>query len=192
MWKYSLAILIVASFTACDDSNAKSTVKDTAPSTYQSNNADSLNEEFGGMINEYYLLKDNFIVEDEHKIIECANAMKMAADTLNLIGMKSTNEELKKNNQLIEDIKTDLKTLLEVKDMELQRKSFRAISDKLYDLIKAIHYDKQIIYREYCPMALNESGADWLSNTGDIKNPYIPKKMIDCGEIKDTIDFTKP
>jgi len=61
----------------------------------------------------------------------------------------------------------------------------------LYDLIKSVRFDKQIIYLEHCPMAFNQTGANWLSNTPDIKNPYIPKKMIDCGEVLDTLDFTK-
>ncbi len=38
-------------------------------------------------------------------------------------------------------------------------------------------------------MAFNDAGAYWLSKTSDIKNPYYGKKMLTCGEVKDSIDF---
>jgi hypothetical protein len=59
----------------------------------------------------------------------------------------------------------------------------------LYDLIRTVRYDRLLIYYNYCPMAFNDQGANWLSNSPEIRNPYIPKKMITCGEIKDSIDF---
>ena len=38
-------------------------------------------------------------------------------------------------------------------------------------------------------MAFNDAGAYWLSAASDIKNPYFGKKMLTCGEVKDSIDF---
>jgi Cu(I)/Ag(I) efflux system membrane fusion protein len=38
-------------------------------------------------------------------------------------------------------------------------------------------------------MAFNDAGAYWLSKTSDIKNPYFGKKMLICGEVKDSLDF---
>jgi hypothetical protein len=75
------------------------------------------------------------------------------------------------------------------KTLEGKRKSFQMISDQLYDLVRTVRYDRSVIYHDYCPMAFNDQGANWLSNTRDIRNPYIPKKMINCGEVKDSIDF---
>jgi hypothetical protein len=33
----------------------------------------------------------------------------------------------------------------------------------------------------------NNKGASWLSETKEIKNPYLGKKMPDCGEVKEEI-----
>jgi Cu(I)/Ag(I) efflux system membrane fusion protein len=63
------------------------------------------------------------------------------------------------------------------------------ISDNIYDLVRSVRYDQQIVYHQYCPMAFNDAGAYWLSNTSDIENPYFGKKMLTCGEIKDSVDF---
>src|SRR5919112_1443628 len=62
-------------------------------------------------------------------------------------------------------------------NIEAKRKSFQMISDNMYDLLRTVRYDNEIVYHQYCPMAFNDAGAYWLSKTGDIKNPYFGKKM---------------
>ena len=131
-------------------------------------------------------------MENDAIINQHALAMQKGIDTLDLKSVQGTNLDKDKNTQLITEIVAALKILLNEKEIDAKRKPFQTISDKLYDLIKSVRFDKQIIYLEHCPMAFNQTGANWLSNTPDIKNPYIPKKMIDCGEVLDTLDFTKP
>jgi len=192
MWKYLTIIVLMWGATACDDGMAKNKTNEATPIDAKSNNTDTVNDEIGGLIDDYYSMKDNFVAENELLVNKYAAAMEQAADTLDLNTVKTTAVDKEKNKQLVEEINADLKGLVAEKDIEAKRKPFRAVSDKLYELIKAIQYDKQIIYHEHCPMAFNQTGADWLSNTTDIKNPYIPTKMLDCGEVHDTIDFTKP
>jgi hypothetical protein len=36
-------------------------------------------------------------------------------------------------------------------------------------------------------MAFDNKGAHWLSNNPEIKNPYFGKKMLECGEVTDTL-----
>jgi Cu(I)/Ag(I) efflux system membrane fusion protein len=193
MWKILIFVALITAFIACDELISKNRTKDFEPSNNaQSNNTDTVNEELGGVIDNYFSLKDNFIMENDAAITKFANAMQQAADTLDLNTVKTTDADKTKDKELVEGIIVDLKALVGEKNLEERRKYFQSISDKMYDLIKAIRYDKQIIYHDHCAMAFNEAGADWLSNTTDIKNPYIPKKMVDCGEVKDTIDFTKP
>ena len=54
----------------------------------------------------------------------------------------------------------------------------------MYDLIRTVRYDQEVVYHQFCPMAFNDAGAYWLSGTADIKNPYFGKKMLTCGEVK--------
>ena len=63
-----------------------------------------------------------------------------------------------------------------------------ATSD-MYDLLRVVKYDREKVYMQHCPMAFEHKGADWLSNTSEIMNPYIPKKMLDCGKVKDSVDY---
>jgi hypothetical protein len=79
--------------------------------------------------------------------------------------------------------------LLGVKLLDEKRRSFQMISDQLYDLVRTVRYDRQVVYHTFCPMAFNDEGAYWLSNSSDIKNPYFGPKMLTCGEVKDSLDF---
>jgi hypothetical protein len=67
------------------------------------------------------------------------------------------------------------------------RKSFASLSNEMTLLVKAEHLSKGILYLEYCPMANNNTGAYWLSNEKEIKNPYFGDKMLRCGSVKETI-----
>ena len=191
MWKFFIIIASLFALASCEDNGGKNNVPEGAPLTTQGNNSDIVNYGIGGIVNEYYAIKDAFVLENDAIINQHALAMQKGIDTLDLKSVQGTNLEKDKNTQLISEIVAALKTLLNEKEIDAKRKPFQTISDKLYDLIKSVRFDKQIIYLEHCPMAFNQTGANWLSNTPDIKNPYIPKKMIDCGEVLDTLDFTK-
>ena len=192
MWKFFIIIASLFALASCEDNGGKNNVPEGAPLTTQGNNSDIVNYGIGGIVNEYYAIKDAFVLENDAIINQHALAMQKGIDTLDLKSVQGTNLDKDKNTQLITEIVAALKTLLNEKEIDAKRKPFQTISDKLYDLIKSVRFDKQIIYLEHCPMAFNQTGANWLSNTPDIKNPYIPKKMIDCGEVLDTLDFTKP
>ncbi|MCX2454120.1 DUF3347 domain-containing protein [Pedobacter sp. PLR] len=72
-------------------------------------------------------------------------------------------------------------------DIEVQRVAYAALSDDFIQRAKASGVTGGEIYVEYCPMAMNDKGASWLSNQKDIKNPYYGESMLTCGEIKETI-----
>jgi Cu(I)/Ag(I) efflux system membrane fusion protein len=46
----------------------------------------------------------------------------------------------------------------------------------------------QTVYSQFCPMADNNNGADWLSLEKQISNPYFGDKMLRCGRTKQTIN----
>ena len=111
------------------------------------------------------------------------------ADSLQLNGIKAENEIVETAKRYVANISAESKGLIGEKGIEAKRKSFQMISDNMYDLVRTVRYDREIVYHQYCPMAFNDAGAYWLSKTEDIKNPYFGKKMLSCGEVKDSIDF---
>ncbi len=68
-----------------------------------------------------------------------------------------------------------------------QRKAFASLSNEMASLVKAGTLSMGEVYLEYCPMANGNTGAYWLSNQKEIKNPYFGDKMLKCGSVKETI-----
>ena len=72
----------------------------------------------------------------------------------------------------------------------------------MFDLLRVVKYDVAKVYYHECKMALNDnsSSAFWLSATGDRKNrrnPYLGlyhpkygKAMLDCGDTRDSLNFS--
>jgi hypothetical protein len=61
-----------------------------------------------------------------------------------------------------------------------QREHFVLMSNDVYDLVKGFGTDKPL-YVDHCPMANDNKGANWLSETREIRNPYMGQKMPKCG-----------
>ena len=81
------------------------------------------------------------------------------------------------------------KQIVLVKDetTEQKRIHFEKVSDAMFGMLRAADLRNAGVYRQYCPMAFNDKGAYWLSDVTDIKNPYFGKKMLECGEVTDSL-----
>ncbi len=71
-------------------------------------------------------------------------------------------------------------------DIESQRIAFSALSDEMAVLV-AGNLKSGMIYKDYCPMAL-DGGAYWLSSEEEIRNPYFGIKMLKCGSVNEIIN----
>lgn len=72
-------------------------------------------------------------------------------------------------------------------DIEVQRTLLSDLSNDFISKVKQSGLTSGELYVEYCPMALKDKGAFWISNQKDIKNPYFGESMLTCGEVKETI-----
>ncbi|MBK8492015.1 MAG: efflux RND transporter periplasmic adaptor subunit [Saprospirales bacterium] len=81
-----------------------------------------------------------------------------------------------------------LSQMLFAKDVEEARMQFKPLSGQMVALAKAFEPFDNTIYVQHCPMADNNTGADWLSLHEEIRNPYFGDKMLKCGKVTDTIN----
>src|SRR6056297_709007 len=72
-------------------------------------------------------------------------------------------------------------------DLDAARTSFRSLSDELIRAVKMFGVEG-VVYHQYCPMAFDNEGGDWLSREEQIQNPYLPESMLMCGEVIDRIE----
>lgn len=67
-----------------------------------------------------------------------------------------------------------------------QREHFEILSKDVYDLVKTFGGGQKLYYA-HCPMAFDNKGASWVSETEEIKNPYFGDEMLECGEVKEEL-----
>ncbi|MDG1277998.1 MAG: efflux RND transporter periplasmic adaptor subunit [Algoriphagus sp.] len=67
-----------------------------------------------------------------------------------------------------------------------QRRHFSPLSQAFLELTETFGLTKDKVYKEYCPMAFDDKGAYWLSESEEIRNPYFGKSMLACGEVTET------
>ena len=67
-------------------------------------------------------------------------------------------------------------------DVELQRTSFKTVTDGLIMAFKA-NEKEDGLFVQYCPMAFDNTGASWISLSDQIRNPYFGDRMLKCGTV---------
>lgn len=87
----------------------------------------------------------------------------------------------------IGNIRATANNIAATADIEKQRDHFATLSNEAYDLAKSFGAGKTV-YHEHCPMALNDKGAMWLSESKEVKNPYYGEKMLTCGTVEEIIE----
>lgn len=81
-----------------------------------------------------------------------------------------------------------LKHLDMQKDIKGMRSAFKPVSNALITLARKHGMDHLgNLYVVHCPMALKGTGADWLSDKNEVRNPYYGSSMLRCGDVTETI-----
>ena len=135
---------------------------------------------------DHYLHIKNALVNNNGS--DAAEGGKAMADAMNKVDKSFFTAEQKKIYDGIED---DLKEHAEhigknANDIAHQREHFSMMSEDVYDLVKAFG-GGQILYHDHCPMAKDQKGAMWLSETKEVKNPYFGGKMNKCVKVTEVI-----
>ena len=187
-----LGFFIVSAFlTACNNNNsstkdAHTKSSDTAQTTTTAadtitNNTSSVQE----VINAYLQLKNALATDNRN---DAANAGKQISEAMQKVDEAAFNTDQKR---VYDEVKDDIKEHAEHINSNSgkiahQREHFEMLSKDMYDLVKAVK-PSQTLFQDHCPMYNEGKGANWLSEVKEIKNPYLGKKMPDCGTITEEI-----
>ena len=90
---------------------------------------------------------------------------------------------------MISHIERKLKTLSEQSDLENQRHEFIALSAHFIDWASQGLTSDETLYVQFCPMANDNQGAQWLSTEEEIRNPYYGDAMLSCGSVVEVLSI---
>ncbi|MDO6440349.1 efflux RND transporter periplasmic adaptor subunit [Cyclobacterium sp. 1_MG-2023] len=63
------------------------------------------------------------------------------------------------------------------------RETFLSISDEMINIAETFKFYTNSLYVQRCPMADANKGANWLSKSDEVLNPYFGEAMSTCGEV---------
>ncbi len=72
-------------------------------------------------------------------------------------------------------------------DLEEQRAIFSDLSEVMIEELKSSGAKVGGAYLQFCPMAFDDRGANWISDKKEIRNPYFGDEMLKCGKVVETI-----
>jgi hypothetical protein len=134
----------------------------------------------------YYLQVKNSLAEDNSK--EAAAAGIILEASIKDMNTTALSDTLKKT--FIDIAETAIENAEHIGknggNIAHQREHFEMLSQDIYDLVKAFG-SGEVLYSFFCPMYNEGKGASWISETKEIKNPYMGKSMPTCGTLKEEI-----
>ena len=155
-------------------------------------NSNSFNQSFNNLLTAYFDVKDALVLSDTVKANSAAAALVIAADSLKTDELQDTTGVIKATAlDYAGTISGWAKGLIGEKDIEAKRGEFKMISESLWTLVRTVKYSGQKLYYQYCPMAFDNQGANWMSKEREIKNPYFGDVMLECGKVDDSLDYSK-
>jgi hypothetical protein len=159
--------------------------------------SEEFNKSVAAAMGAYFEIQNAFVDADTTKAKEACKKFIGLVDSIKLDELKKDTASIFETAQAnLNDVKMNAASLLNQTNITEMRQDFRMVSEMLYpSFFNAINYEGSKMYWQNCPMAFGEDkGANWISNTTEIVNPYLGKNhpefkgtMLHCGEIKDTI-----
>lgn len=143
-------------------------------------------QQLDDVIEAYLALKEGLVLAD-------ANATKKYSSELMESLNKLDGNLLKGDAKTFWDEKKDFlmqhaKLCQEAPSIDGKRENFIYLSQPLIKIVESFGPGDETLYVDYCPMANNNKGAFWLSQSEEIRNPFMKEAMRSCGEVKQVID----
>jgi hypothetical protein len=188
-----LPIIALLTLTSCSGEQREQKAEDKAEPITASSLSAPFNESFAKLLNSYFEMKDAFVESDTMEVNAAAAGLLLSTDALKIndISGDSTGTIKETAQVFATTISNSVKALMAEKNIDDKRREFNMISDALWSLTRTVRYDMEKVYYQYCPMAFDNAGAYWLSRTSHINNPYFGEKMLTCGEVTDSLDYSK-
>ena len=137
-----------------------------------------------GVYENYFAVKDALVKTDGTAAAANAKTLLFTINAVKMDGLKMDVHMVWM--KVLENLKKDVTAIAATSDTKKQRDSFDSLSVSIYELIK-ISKTETPTYYQFCPMANDGKGANWLSKENNIKNPYFGSMMLSCGKTVETI-----
>ncbi|GAB3204012.1 Cu(I)/Ag(I) efflux system membrane fusion protein [Pontibacter aydingkolensis] len=156
----------------------------SAPATKTMEVPEAFKEQLTAAVERYYTLKDALVASDAAASSNAAVGFTAALNQVDMSQLDGSTHA--KWMQLLPALKSNAATIQKSTSVEKQREAFNVLSNHVIDAVESFGVNKDVVYKQWCPMANNDQGAFWLSDEKAVRNPYFGDAMLTCGEVKQT------
>lgn len=137
-------------------------------------------------------IKTNIDAETAEKLTSAYLALKTGLVKGDPAMAKGQAQELVKilkatDDELGQKILTASQEIAGAEGIEKQREAFEHLSTSIYQLASQVEMEKTL-YLQHCPMAFDGKGANWISDSKNILNPYYGDRMLKCGRVEKQVN----
>ena len=111
-----------------------------------SNKSDAFNTAFQNLLTNYYEMKDAFVDWDTAKVNQSAARLKLLADSLPVNQLKADSTIVLMAKNYAETMSGESVGIIGETEIAEKRKSFYTLSEALYELLRTVRYDGEVIY----------------------------------------------
>ncbi len=129
---------------------------------------------------------------DINKVIAAYLTLKDALVASNVAVASEAATKLKEclygnTEKLAKDAFDKATAIAESNNLDNQRALFYPLSESVLEMAITSKSKEVKLYKQYCPMAFDNQGAYWLSDSKDILNPYFGDAMLRCGMVQEKL-----
>lgn len=180
---YAIAFIMLF-LSACKNDPKQAESNDVNSKEIQADATTQKSDLTSAIIDGYLVLKNALVNEDSEKAAEGGKMMLTAFSNFEMA--KLTEAQHTKYMEIAESAQEHAEHIVK-NPIDHQREHFEDLSKDVNDIIALVGTDKTL-YQDFCPMASNNKGAMWLSETEEINNPYFGSKMLKCGNVQKQIN----
>jgi Cu(I)/Ag(I) efflux system membrane fusion protein len=137
--------------------------------------------EVATLIENYLILKEALVSDDFEKAKKDVVVLKASIVSVDMAAFQDD-----AHGQWM-SAKNELDKILEhaphYADIAQVRTAFKPLSAQMITLIKTFDPMDETVYEDFCPMADDNKGGNWLSREKEIRNPYFGAQMMKCGSV---------
>ena len=149
----------------------------------------SVKAQLSGFLVDYFALNKALIEDNQGEARAAARKLSGTVGKFDMTLLKG--EQMDFYHKQSAKLMAGLKAIDESSDIEDTRMALVPVSESIFALTKAYRPNATDLYYQFCPMAKNGEGANWLSATKEIINPYMGQRMLKCGKTQEVIAFVK-
>ena len=128
----------------------------------------------------YLELKNALVNDDFDSAANASEKLQTVAKDLDISALSAEVQQTWK--PALSNLRKLIQQVSSSKDISAMRSQFDELSASMIALAEKTN-PMPGMYVQHCPMADNNQGADWLSMSDEVRNPYYGASMLTCGEV---------